>query len=175
MGFRGVMFVLEVGAVGEDQRDQDAELEILISLVLAYGSYLAADVIHASGVVSVVSAGLVVARYGSRTGRLKGTQLHGFWSLLAFVLNAVLFLIVGIALPTHRLLDVAGLALGAYLIMFAARVLPVYGLLGLTDPSGSSLPLRWRHQTRWGGPPRAPAGAPAPSGRAPPRGGPDRP
>src|SRR5437016_5994618 len=41
---------------------QDAELEILITLVLAYGSYLAADVIHASGVVSVVSAGLVVAR-----------------------------------------------------------------------------------------------------------------
>ena len=130
---------------------QDAELEILITLVLAYGSYLAADVIHASGVVSVVSAGLVVARYGSRTGRLKGTQLHGFWSLLAFVLNAVLFLIVGIALPTHRLLDVAGLALGAYLIRFAARVLPVYGLLGLTDPSGSSIPWRWRHMTVWGG------------------------
>ncbi|TMF40703.1 MAG: sodium:proton antiporter [Chloroflexi bacterium] len=130
---------------------QDAELEILITLVLAYGSYLAADVIHASGVVSVVCAGLVVARYGSRTGRLKGTQLHGFWSLLAFVLNAVLFLIVGIALPTHRLLDVAGLALGAYLIMFAARVLPVYGLLGLTDPRGSSIPWRWRHMTVWGG------------------------
>src|SRR5436190_193610 len=130
---------------------QDAELEILITLVLAYGSYLAADVIHASGVVSVVSAGLVVARYGSRTGRLKGTQLHGFWSLLAFVLNAVLFLIVGIALPTHRLLDIAGLALGAYLIMFAARVLPVYGLLGLTDSRGSSIPWPWRHMTVWGG------------------------
>src|SRR4029077_13625854 len=83
---------------------KDAELEILIPLVLAYGSYLAADLIHASGVVSVVSAGLVVARYGSRTGRLQGTQLHGFWSLLAFVLNAVLFLMVGIALPTQHLL-----------------------------------------------------------------------
>src|SRR5947209_4408464 len=58
---------------------------------------------------------------------------------------------LGIALPTHRLLDVAGLALGAYLIMFAARVLPVYGLLGLTDPSGSSIPWRWRHMTVWGG------------------------
>jgi len=138
-------------AVAGLRRVQDAELEILITLVLAYGSYLAADVVHASGVVSVVSAGLVVARYGSRTGRLKGTQLHGFWSLLAFVLNAVLFLIVGIALPTHRLLDIAGLALGAYLIMFAARALPVYGLLGLTDPRGLSIPWRWRHMTVWGG------------------------
>jgi len=130
---------------------RDAELEILITLVLAYGSYLAADVIHASGVVSVVTSGLVVARYGSRTGRLQGTQLHGFWSLLAFVLNAVLFLMVGIALPTHRLAEVAGLALGAYLIMFAARILPVYGLLGLADLRGSSIPWTWRHMTVWGG------------------------
>jgi CPA1 family monovalent cation:H+ antiporter len=133
------------------RRVQEAELEILITLVLAYGAYLAADVVHASGVVSVVGAGLVVARYGSRTGRLQGTQLHGFWSLLAFVLNAVLFLIVGIALPTHRLAEVAGLAFGAYLIMFAARLLPVYGLLGLADLRGSSIPWSWRHMTAWGG------------------------
>src|SRR3989441_7695215 len=166
----GIVIGVAAGAAGVVflRLVQGAELEILITPVLAYRSYLAADVIHASGVVSVVSAGLVVARYGSRTGRLKGTQLHGFWSLLAFVLNAVLFLIVGIALPTHRLLDVAGLALGAYLIMFAARVLPVYGLLGLTDPSGSAHPWRYRHKTLWRGPPAAPAGAPSPSAAAPP-------
>src|SRR5438552_1572051 len=130
---------------------KDAELEILTTLVAAYGSYLGADVIHASGVVSVVTAGVVVARYGSRTGRLQGTQLHGFWNLLAFVLNAVLFLIVGIALPAHRLLPLAGLALGAYGIMLAARAIPVYGLLGLVDPRGASIPWRWRHMTLWGG------------------------
>jgi CPA1 family monovalent cation:H+ antiporter len=130
---------------------REAELEILITLVLAYGSYLAADVIHASGVVAVVCAGLVVARYGSRTGRLQGTQLHGFWALLAFVLNACLFLMVGLALPTRSLLAVAGLVLVAYVIMFAARVIPVYTLLGLADPRGRSIPWRWRHMTLWGG------------------------
>src|SRR5712691_1778943 len=138
-------------AVGFLRLVQDAELEILITLVLAYGSYLAADIVHASGVVSVVTAGVVVARYGSRTGRLQGTQLHGFWNLLAFVLNAVLFLMVGIALPAHRLLPVAGLALGAYVSMFAARAIPVYGLLGLVDPRGASIPWTWRHMTLWGG------------------------
>ena len=130
---------------------RDAELEILTTLVVAYGSYLGADLIHASGVVSVVTAGVVVARYGTRTGRLQGTQLHGFWNLLAFVLNAVLFLMVGIALPAHRLVPLAGLALGAYVIMFAARAIPVYGLLGLVDPRGTSIPWRWRHMTLWGG------------------------
>jgi CPA1 family monovalent cation:H+ antiporter len=129
----------------------DAELEILITLVLAYGSYLGADLAHASGVVSVVTAGLVVARYGSRSGRLQGTQLHGFWSLFAFVLNAILFLLVGVALPTHSLLAVAGLALGAYVIMFASRALAVYALLGLADYRGTAIPWRWRHMTLWGG------------------------
>ena len=130
---------------------REAELEIMITLVTAYGSYLAADVVHASGVVSVVAAGMVVARFASRTGRLKGTQLIGFWNLLAFLLNAMLFLMVGIALPTTRLISVAGAALGAYLIMFAARALPVYTLLGISDFRGSTIPWSWRHMTFWGG------------------------
>src|SRR2546429_9735231 len=120
-------------------------------LVLAVGAYRAADVARAWGVVSVVAAGIVVARYGSRTGRLQGTQLHGFWSLLAFVLNAILFLLIGIALPTQRLAAVAGLAMGAYAIMLAARAVPVYGLLGLAGWKGSTIPWSWRHMTMWGG------------------------
>ena len=94
---------------------------------------------------------MVVARFASTTGRLKGTQLIGFWNLLAFLLNAMLFLMVGVALPTTRLLTVAGAALGAYLIMFAARALPVYALLGVADFRGSSIPWSWRHMTFWGG------------------------
>lgn len=129
----------------------EAELEILITLVVAYGAYLVADIAHASGVVSVVAAGVVVARYGSRTGRLQGTQLHGFWNLLGFVLNAILFLIVGIALPAHRLAGVAGLAVGAYVIMFVARAIPVYGLLAAVDLHARRIPWGWRHMTVWGG------------------------
>ena len=149
----GTVIGLAAGAAGVllVRLVREAELEILTTLVVAYGSYLAADLVHASGVVSVVTAGLVVARYGSRTGRLQGTQLHGFWSLLAFVLNAILFLIVGIALPAQRLASVAGLVLGGYLIMLAARAIPVYGLLALADPRATSIPWRWRHMTLWGG------------------------
>lgn len=149
----GIAVGVAVGATGVLllRLAKEAELEIMVTLVVAYGSYLGADVAGASGVVGVVTAGLVVARYGSRTGRLKGTQLHGFWNLLAFVLNAVLFLAVGIALPAQRLLAVAGLALGGYVIMLAARVLPVYGLLGIADFRARSIPWSWRHMVLWGG------------------------
>jgi CPA1 family monovalent cation:H+ antiporter len=67
------------------------------------------------------------------------------------VLNAMLFLIVGIALPAHRLLGVAGVALGAYVIMLVARAIPVYGLLAAVDPRAQRIPWAWRHMTLWGG------------------------
>jgi monovalent cation:H+ antiporter, CPA1 family len=120
-------------------------------LVIAYGSYLAADLLHASGIVAVVVAGIVVARYGTRIGRLHGPQLLGFWNLLAFVLNAMLFILVGAALPATTVLPVAGLVLVAYLIMLLTRAVPVYGLLALADIRGASIPWAWRHVTFWAG------------------------
>jgi len=130
---------------------EDAPLEILATLVIAYGSYLAADVIHASGIVAVVAAGVVIARYGSTTGKLHGTQLLGFWNLLAFVLNAVLFILVGAALPASKLLPVAGLVVVAFVIMLVTRAVPVYGLLGALDWRARAIPWRWRHLTFWAG------------------------
>src|ERR1700682_4257476 len=129
---------------------QDAPLELLAPLVIASGSYLAADVLHASGIVAVVVAGIVVARYGARLGRLHGPQLLGFWNLLAFVLNAMLFILVGAALPANTLLPVAGLVVVAYVIMLVTRAVPVYGLLSLSGLRSGSIPWPWRHATYWG-------------------------
>jgi CPA1 family monovalent cation:H+ antiporter len=130
---------------------EDAPLEILATLVIAYGSYLAADLVHASGIVAVVVAGMVVARYGAQLGRLHGPQLLGFWSLLAFVLNAMLFILVGAALPAWTLLPVAGLVLAAFVIMLLTRAVPVYALLALAAIRGPSIPWQWRHVTFWAG------------------------
>lgn len=130
---------------------EDAPLEILATLVIAYGSYLAADLLHASGIVAVLVAGIVVARYGARIGRLHGPQLIGFWNLLAFVLNAMLFILVGAALPAWALLPVAWLILAAFAIMLLVRAIPVYGLLALSEIRSPPIPWRWRHLTFWAG------------------------
>jgi monovalent cation:H+ antiporter, CPA1 family len=129
----------------------DAPLEILATMVIAYGSYLVADVAHVSGIVAVVVAGIVVARYGARIGKLHGPQLIGFWNLLAFVLNAMLFILVGLALPAWRLLPVAGLVIAAFAIMLVTRAIPVYGLLGLAALRPPPIPWPWRHLTVWAG------------------------
>ena len=129
----------------------DAPLEILATLVIAYGSYLAADVLHASGIVAVVVAGIVVARYGSAIGRLHGPQLLGFWSLLAFVLNAMLFILVGAALPAWELLPVLGSVVVVFAIMLVTRAIPVYGLLAFSAIWPPPIPWAWRHLTFWAG------------------------
>ena len=130
---------------------EDAPLEILATLVIAYGSYLAADVVHASGIVAVVVSGIVVARYGTAIGRLHGPQLIGFWNLLAFVLNAMLFILVGAALPAWRLAPVAAMVLVTFLIMLVTRAVPVYGLLGVAALRPPPIPWGWRHVTVWAG------------------------
>jgi CPA1 family monovalent cation:H+ antiporter len=153
IGVGGAVIGIAVGFLGVAlmRAAEDAPLEILATLVIAYGSYLAADIVHASGIVAVVTAGVVIARYGSATGKLHGTQLLGFWNLLAFVLNAILFILVGAALPASKLLPVAGLVLAAFVIMLITRAVPVYGLLGALDWRARAIPWRWRHLTFWAG------------------------
>jgi CPA1 family monovalent cation:H+ antiporter len=133
------------------RRAREAELEILTTLVAAYGSYLVADLLHFSGVVAVVVAGLVVARFGHGSKEMKGTQLLGFWHLLAFVLNAVLFVLVGSRLPTTELIRMLPLAAGLYAAMVVVRAVPVYGLLAFSDPRAIRIKWSWRALTFWGG------------------------
>jgi CPA1 family monovalent cation:H+ antiporter len=130
---------------------EDAALEILATLTIAYGSYLAADLVHASGIVAVVAAGVVIARYGLSTGKLRGTQLLGFWSLLAFVLNAILFILVGAALPITHLAPLAGVVVLAYVIVLVTRAVPVYLLLSASALVPPAIPWSWRHLTFWAG------------------------
>jgi len=148
----GAAVGLAVGALGVAllRAFTEPQVEILITLVLAYGGYLAADLLRLSGIISVVAVGIVVAGTDRRL-RLHGEELTDFWAVLAFVLNAILFLLVGTALPAHRLLEAAGMTAAAFGLMVAARALPVYGLLLVADPRGRRIPWRWRHLVFWAG------------------------
>jgi CPA1 family monovalent cation:H+ antiporter len=151
VGGSAVGLVSGTAAVLLLRRAQEPELEILTTLVAAYGSYLLADLLQFSGVVSVVVAGLVVARFGHGSREMKGTQLLGFWHLLAFVLNAVLFVLVGSRLPTTELIRMLPLVAGLYVAMVVVRAVPVYGLLAISDPRATRIPWPWRALTFWGG------------------------
>ncbi|WP_433799316.1 Na+/H+ antiporter [Actinomycetospora sp. CA-084318] len=79
---------------------RDALLESVISVLTPFVAFLLAEEIHASGVLAVVVCGLALARVGPRTiGARTRVQAHAFWRITTFLLNATLFLLVGLELP----------------------------------------------------------------------------
>jgi len=90
----------------------DPLIETTITIVTAYGVYLLADALHTSGIIAVILAALLLGSYGRQMGMSERTQeaVDNFWSVLAFVANALLFLLVGVQLNPRRFLSSASLS-----------------------------------------------------------------
>ncbi|MEO8724602.1 MAG: Na+/H+ antiporter [Acidobacteriaceae bacterium] len=112
----------------------DPPIEITLSLATPFAAYLLAEAMHASGVLAAVSCGVYLgyqsARFFSSHSRL---DAHGVWSTLTFLLNGLVFLLIGLQLPQavhgiqamgrgELLLDALELALA----MVALRMLWVF-------------------------------------------------
>ena len=79
------------------KRLDDRLLSNVAILVTPFAAYLLAESIHASGVLAVVACGLIMGQLGPRVGHPDARQqTEAFWSLSTFVLNAALFVLVGL-------------------------------------------------------------------------------
>ena len=74
------------------------QVEILITLALVMGSFGLADLLHTSGPIAVVVAGLLIGNHGRQWAMSETTREHldNFWELLDELLNAVLFVLIGL-------------------------------------------------------------------------------
>ena len=79
-------------------------IELAISLAAAYGTYLLTDRLEASGIIATVVAGVVIGTYGRAVGfSPKALEtMDAVWELMAFVLTAFAFLLVGLAISFAR-------------------------------------------------------------------------
>lgn len=85
------------GAIPLRRRISDPLLTNTVILLLPFTSFLLAEQIHASGVLAVVVCGLVMSQAAPRIGQpLSRTQATAFWTLATFLLNAALFVLVGL-------------------------------------------------------------------------------
>jgi CPA1 family monovalent cation:H+ antiporter len=135
------------------QRLDEPRIEITLTTILAYSSYLAAQSLHLSGVIATVAAGVVLGNFGTRLGMSPRTQmfLWSFWEYAAFVINSLLFLLIGMQVRIGDLVrgwHAALLAIGAVLL---GRTLSVYGLTPLSNLFSGKIPFRWQHVLVWGG------------------------
>jgi monovalent cation:H+ antiporter, CPA1 family len=121
------------------RRTVSAPLEVTVTSLVAYGSYAVATLAGVSGVISVVVAGVAMARVGTW-----GPHTERWWSRLALVLNVVLFTLIGVGLPGDRVLASLGTVLGGFAILLGVRLL-------LVHLPGLGVPGRWRPLLWWGG------------------------
>lgn len=126
----GVVFGLGAGYVAFRalRSIDDYTVEVLITLALVMGGYAAAEAIHVSAPIGAVVAGLVIGNQGRKHAMSDTTRHHVdlFWKLIDEILNAVLFLMIGLTvmlLPVSTSVVVA--AVVAIPLVLVARLVSV--------------------------------------------------
>jgi NhaP-type Na+/H+ or K+/H+ antiporter len=98
----GTVIGLIVGWIVDriERRIDDGPIEIAISILVPYATYLGADTLRASGVLAVVTCGLYLSRRSSEFFS-PGVRLQawGVWEALTFILNGLVFVMIGLQLP----------------------------------------------------------------------------
>ncbi|MDQ1002099.1 CPA1 family monovalent cation:H+ antiporter [Neobacillus niacini] len=127
----------------------DYPLEIIFSLILFYGSFLLAEAVHASGVIAVVVAALVLGNYGAKIGMSPTTKLNinNFWEVTALLANSIVFLMVGLEITRITLTDKWGYIFLAIFIVLISRSISVYTSILFIN----NFPISWKHVINWGG------------------------
>lgn len=129
-------------------------VEQSLTLVSAYGTYLITEDLGGSGVIGVVTTGLILGNFGSRIGMNPRTRIivSEFWEFLAFFVNSIVFLLIGDQIRFASLgenLQIIALTVVAMILMRAVALLVLSQFSGIITPSKVSLPeqtILW-----WGG------------------------
>jgi len=95
----GVLYGLGIGALAYWMLKQvdDYTVEVLITLTLTTGGYALAESLHISAPIAIVVAGLLVGNHGRMLAMTDKTRDHldNFWKLVDEILNAILFVLIG--------------------------------------------------------------------------------
>jgi monovalent cation:H+ antiporter, CPA1 family len=134
------------------RRLYEPRLEVLFTTIAAYGSFVAAQAIDASGVIATVVAGLLC---GSRSGRLGMSSAariatETFWDYVAFALNSFVFLSIGLMVKLPALLDHWRPIVIAFLVVTISRGVVTWATAAVL-PKHLRLPQRWTAMLAWGG------------------------
>ncbi len=134
-------------------RTDDPLVEITLTTLAAYGSFLIAEHFHASGIISALAAGLMVGNVGwgvalSEEG--KSRVLYA-WEYFAFLANSFVFILIGmnaVGLPIRQLGWAGAVAI---VLVLAGRAVSIYPLAALFSRSRWKLPASFQHTLFWGG------------------------
>ena len=125
----------------------------VITLIAAYGSFLIAEsLLHVSGVLASLVAGLVLARTVRSQAERDVAQIDYFWSVLAYTANGSVFLLVGVTITIEMFQERWLAMIIAIIAILAARACATYGFAALLNPFLTErIPTNYRSAMVWGG------------------------
>ena len=135
-------------------RTEDRLVEITLTTIAAWGSFLLAEHFGGSGILASLTAGLMIGNFGW-LGAISDTSrphLLAAWDYFAFLANSFVFLLIGIH-ETRIPLSVVGWAEAtiAIILVLVGRMISVYPIVGAFGASNLRLPLKYQHVLFWGG------------------------
>jgi CPA1 family monovalent cation:H+ antiporter len=135
------------------KRIDDAQIEITVTTILAYGTFLLARHLHLSGVIATVAAGLVIGNFAAKAGMSARTltALRSFWEYASFIINSIVFLLIGLEVRLGGVLRAWKPILIAAAAIFLSRILSVYTLVPFSNLFSKRIPFVWQHVLVWGG------------------------
>ncbi len=131
----------------------DPMIEITLTTIAAYGSFVAAESLHGSGVLATVTAGMICGNYAARTGMSPTTRIaaESFWEYVAFALNSLVFLLIGFEVKIPDLLRSWQPILAGYLAVTLGRAAVIAGVSFLLRSTRERLPRTWSGVLIWAG------------------------
>ncbi len=123
---------------------RDVQLDIVATLVGAYGSYLLAERLGASGIFAALTVGVALRalpRFPSGDGAVEGVDR--FWGVLAFIANALVFLLLGLRIDVSRIFHEPALIAATLVALVVSRIAIAYVGLPLVGIRGER--AAWNH------------------------------
>lgn len=134
-------------------RTDDHLIEITLTTIAAYGSFLLAENFHLSGVLASLTAGILIGNIGllgsiSDKGR---EAVESFWEFVAFVVNSLIFILIGIREAHQGFVSLLIPILLAIIIVIVGRALAIYPISILFSRSTLQIKKSHQHILFWGG------------------------
>ena len=140
------------GALLLARRTDEPFVEILITTVAAFGSFLLAEHFGFSGILSTLTAGILIGNLKAKSFTSSGMEaLDSFWQFAAFVVNSLVFLLVGITLSRQDFLATWTSAVTAIIVVLVARAVAVYLCCLPFTWSRQRISFREQQVLVWGG------------------------
>ena len=134
-------------------RTDDQVVEMTLTALAAYGSFFLAEHFHVSGVLASLSAGIMTGSYrGPESPWVAGlARLESLWEYIAFVVNSLIFLLIGARVAQQHFTGVWWAVLAAIALVTLGRALAIYPLCALFARSALKVSMRHQHVLFWGG------------------------